>query len=298
MVVLAWTVGITLLYWSQAVGIEGVYESQAEFDKAAALMEKNAAFIAMAGPPRALNTVGGQVTWQASAFGAVCAGLMSMYLIARHTRAEEESGRDEILRATAIGRWAPQTAALVTALLANVLVGLCVAGSLWSYGLPTAGSVTSGLQVGLTGWVFTGTALVAAQLTQSTRGMYGIAGSVIAISYVLRAVGDVGNGILSWLSPIGWGQAMRAFSGERLAPALLLLVVAALAVGASYLLFERRDVGSGLLAARPAQPGPRRRWVGPSDWPGGCNAARSSAGWSASSSSAWPTDPSETALLT
>src|SRR4051794_18089572 len=102
--VLAWTGGITVLYWSQAVGIEGVYESQAEFDKAAALMEKNAAFIAMAGPARALNTVGGQVTWQASAFGAICAGLMSMYLIGRHTRAEEESGRDELLRSTAIGR--------------------------------------------------------------------------------------------------------------------------------------------------------------------------------------------------
>ena len=34
----------------------------------------NAAFIAMAGPARALNTIGGQVTWQASAFGAIVAG--------------------------------------------------------------------------------------------------------------------------------------------------------------------------------------------------------------------------------
>lgn len=250
-IVIAWAVGITLLYWSQAAGIEGVYRNQQEFDAAAELMESNAAFIAMAGPPRALNTVGGQVTWQASAFGAICAGLMSMFLIGRHTRAEEESGRDEILRATAVGRWAPQTAALLTALLANVVVGAGVGLSLWAYGLPGAGSFASALQVGLTGWVFTGTAMVAAQLTQSTRGMYGIAGAVIAVAYVLRAVGDVGNGTLSWLSPIGWGQAMHAFSGDDFAPALLLLVAASLTVAASYLLFERRDVGSGLMAARP-----------------------------------------------
>ena len=65
---------------------------------------RNAALIAMAGPARALNTVGGQVTWQATAFGAIVAGLMSMFLVGRHTRAEEESGRDELLRAAAVGR--------------------------------------------------------------------------------------------------------------------------------------------------------------------------------------------------
>ncbi|WP_110207394.1 ABC transporter permease [Nocardioides daejeonensis] len=257
--ILAWTAGITLLYWSQAISIEGVYQSQHEFDAAAALMEKNAAFIAMAGPPRALNTVGGQVTWQASAFGAVCAGLMSMFLIGRHTRAEEESGRDELLRSTALGRWAPQTAALVTALIANAVVALGVGGSLLGYGLPAQGSLASALQVGLTGAVFAGTALVAAQLTQSTRGMYGIAGAILAVAYVLRAIGDVGNGVLSWLSPIGWGQAMHAYSGDDFGPALLLAAAAVLAVVASYLLFERRDVGSGLFAARP---GPARASAG------------------------------------
>ena len=58
----------------------------------------------MTGPARALNTIGGQVTWQAAAFGAICAGLMSMFLVGRHTRAEEESGRDELLRAAPVGR--------------------------------------------------------------------------------------------------------------------------------------------------------------------------------------------------
>lgn len=77
-----WCVGGTVLYWSQAVSVAGLYATQAEFDKAAKAMDDNAAFIAMAGPARALDTVGGQVAWQATAFGAVVAGLMSMFLIA------------------------------------------------------------------------------------------------------------------------------------------------------------------------------------------------------------------------
>ena len=68
--------GTTVLYWSQAVSIDGLYADQAAFDRAAASMESNPAFIAMAGPARALNTLGGQVAWQASAFGAVVVGLM------------------------------------------------------------------------------------------------------------------------------------------------------------------------------------------------------------------------------
>ena len=112
LMLLWWVLGGVLLYWSQAVSVEGLYPTQAEFDKAAASMADNAAFIAMAGPARALNTVGGQVAWQASAFGAIVAGLLSMFLVGRHTRAEEESGRDELVRAGAVGRRAPVAAAV------------------------------------------------------------------------------------------------------------------------------------------------------------------------------------------
>lgn len=245
-----WTLGVALLYYSQAVSVKGLYTTQAEFDRAAASMESNTAFIAMAGPARALNTIGGQVMWQASAFGAVVVGLMSMFLVGRHTRAEEESGRDEVLRASAVSRHASLTAALVNALLANVVVGAVVAISLASFPLDTADSIAVGLGLTLCGWAFTGTAMVAAQLTSSSRSMYGVAGTAIAVAYALRAIGDVGNGALSWLSPIGWYQAMHPYSGLRWWPALLVVALAASATGTAYVLFGRRDFGSGLWASR------------------------------------------------
>ena len=249
-----WTVAVTLLYWSQAVSVAGLYKTQAEFDRAAASMQGNAAFIAMAGPTRALNTIGGQVTWQAAAFGAILAGLMSMFLLGRHTRVEEETGRDELVRSSAVGRHAPTTAGLLVVLLANVLLGVGVALSLILYPLPVADSLGLGLGLTVTGWVFAGTALVAMQLTASARSAYGLAGVVLAAAYALRAVGDVtGNG-LSWASPIGWYQAMHAFSGLRWWPLLVLLLAAGAGITLGYALLDRRDAGSGLWAARPGPP--------------------------------------------
>jgi ABC-2 type transport system permease protein len=254
-----WGLGTMVLYVSQAVSVDEIYTTQAEFDRAAASAEGNAAFVAMLGPARALNTTGGQVAWQSTAFGAILAGLMSMFLVGRHTRAEEESGRDELLRAAAVGRRAPMAAALLVALIANVVLGAWVAVGLIAYPLAVADSIALGVGIALCGWAFSGTALLAAQLTTSTRAMYGLAGSAIGIAYALRAIGDVGDSALSWLSPIGWYQAMHAFSGLRWWPAVLLVGATVLAVGAAALVFARRDFGSGVWASRPgrerARPG-------------------------------------------
>lgn len=249
--VLWFLIGNTLLYWSQAVSVDGLYKTQAEFDRAAASEAANTAFVAMAGPARALDTTGGQVTWQASAFGAIVVGLLNMVLVLRHTRAEEESGRDELVRASVVGRCAPMTAALVVAVVADALLGLGVALSLILYGLPSAGAWSLGVGLWAVGVAFAAVALLAAQLTESTRAAYGIVGAVIGAAYAVRAVGDVSGHGLSWVSPIGWYQAMHAYSGERWWPALLPIALACAVLLGAYRLFEQRDFGSGPWAARP-----------------------------------------------
>lgn len=250
-----WILGGFLLYATQGPSIESTYATQAELDKAAASMGGNPAFIAMLGPDRALNTIGGQVAWQISATGAILAGLMSMFLIGRHTRAEEETGREELVRAGVVGRYATFGAAAIVTTIANVVLGVVVTLGLLAGDLPTAGSVALGLGLATSGLVFMGVALLTAQLTENTRGMYGITGAVIGIAYVVRGVGDVGNGAFSWLSPIGWSQAMRPYADEVWWPALLAIAVT-VALGAVALrLLRHRDVGAGIL---PPRPGPTR----------------------------------------
>ncbi len=246
-----WILGGAALFWVTAYSVDGLYTTQAEYDAAAASMEGNAAFVAMAGPARALNTLGGQVAWQTTAFGAILAAMMSMFLLGRHTRAEEEAGRDELLRAAPVGRYATTTAAVLLTLGANLVLGVAVALSLSGFDLARPDTWALGLGLTVTGWTFTGTALIAMQLTSSARSAYAIAGVVIGVAYVLRAVGDVGNGVASWLSPIGWYQAMHQFSGLRWWPALVSLAFTGVCVAAGYRLHARRDYGAGIVAARP-----------------------------------------------
>jgi ABC-2 type transport system permease protein len=120
---------------------------------------------------------------------------------------------------------------------------------------PAAGSFALGASLGGAGLLFAGVALVAVQVNQSTGGAYGIVGAVLGASYLLRAAGDVGDGTLSWLSPIGWAQSMRPFADERWWPLLLLVAGAAVLSLAAFALLERRDDGAGLV---PPRPGPAR----------------------------------------
>lgn len=248
--VLWWVVGGVILYWSQAISVDGLYTTQAEFDRAAASMQSNAGFIAMAGPPRVLNTVGGQVAWQSSAFGAIVAGLMSMFLVGRHTRAEEESGREELVRAGAVGRHSTIIATATVVGIANAVLGAGIALSLIAYGLPVAGSASLGVAAALAGLVFGAVALVAAQLTEGTRSMYGLTGAAMGVAYVVRAAGDVAENGLSWLSPIGWGQAMRAYAGEIWWPVALSVVTVVLLTTVAWRLLDRRDLGAGVWPTR------------------------------------------------
>jgi ABC-2 type transport system permease protein len=91
------------------------------------------------------------------------------------------------------------------------------------------------------------------QLAASSRTCFGIAGAVVGVLYLMRAVGDAGAEWLSWLTPFGWNTRLSAWSEPRwwlLVP--YVAVAVALAAGAQ-LLRARRDLGSGLL---PARPGP------------------------------------------
>jgi ABC-2 type transport system permease protein len=240
-----WIVGIVLLVLSTAASIGDLYPTQADLDTAAATASDNAALIALQGPDYGLDTLGGQVVFNMGAFGYVVMALMGMFLVGRHTRADEETERTELLRATVLGRNAPVTA---------VLGGL-IALSIMSQDLATEGSVVYGAAMGGFGLLFAGVTAVTAQVTEHNRTALGTAGAVLGASYVIRAIGDIGDGTLSWFSPMGWAMGSRPFAGER--PwTLLLLAGATLAlVGAAYALLGIRDLGGGLV---PPRPGPAR----------------------------------------
>ena len=239
---------------STAAQSEQLYPTAASRADYVTTVAANPGLIAMVGPPYAVTSVGGDVAWQWGAFGAVVAALMSMFIVGRHTRGEEQSGRSELVRASVIGRRVPLTAALLVAVLAQVLTGGATALVMMSADTPTAGSIALGASLAAVGILFAGVAAVAVQVSEGTGGAYGLVGAVLGAAYALRAAGDVGDGTLSWLSPIGWGQAMRPYADERWWPLALFLVSTVALVAVAYALLARRDDGAGLMVARPGPP--------------------------------------------
>ncbi len=185
-------------------------------------------------------------------------GLMSVFMLGRLTRGEEEAGRSELLRSLPVGQHSLPAAAVITVAAMNVVTGALVTLALVALGLPVAGSVVFGLSFTCFGLLLAAITLVAAQVTENTRVVYGIGGLVLGASFVLRAVGDIGDGTISWLSPIGWAQKTRPFAGETWWPFLIIVGATGLLAWLAIALSRRRDLGAGLVPPRagPAHAAP------------------------------------------
>jgi ABC-2 type transport system permease protein len=196
------------------------------------------------------DSLGAVGIWKAGLFHTFIAIAVILTVI-RHTRAEEESGRAELIDSTVVGRYAGLTAALILAFGSATAAGLIAAAGLFSADIPRSGSLAFGLAMTGSGLVFSAVAAVAAQLSPAARTGRGIAFGVLGAAFAFRAVGDAGSGALSWLSPLGWSLQVRPYAGDRWWALLLHLATAITLTIVAYRLHARRDVGSGMIAERP-----------------------------------------------
>jgi ABC-2 type transport system permease protein len=262
-----WVLVLGTMVVSGAGSIEALYGTAAERARLAASMTANSSLRSMYGPVFGDST-GALVAWRFGVFAAVLAAVMSLVVVVRHTREEEETGRQELLSAAMVGRRAPLTAALLAALVGNTALALVITAGLAGRGAGSA--LALGLAVGLTGMVFATTAAITAQLTEGARLAKGLAAAVLGAAFVLRAAGDAGSAdggsVLTWLSPVGWAENVRAFAGDHWW-VLLLPVAAILAQGlTAYVLTGRRDVGMSFLSARPGPAEGRLGTAGALAW--------------------------------
>ncbi|UNO44003.1 ABC transporter permease [Streptomyces sp. MST-110588] len=249
-----WVLALGLTVVSMGPALQSFYATAADRAGVARSMAANGSLRALYGPVFS-DSVGGLVAWRMAGFAALLAGVMSLTVVIRHTREEEESGRQEMLSAAVVGRRAPLTAALLTALTANAALALLTGGGLAASGQPTGGSLLLGLAIGGAGMLFAGLAAVAAQLTESARSAKGLTGAALGLAFVLKAAGDAasddGSAVLTWLSPVGWTENARAYADQRWWVLALFLAATAVTVAAAYALTARRDIGMSFLAARP-----------------------------------------------
>ncbi|MEU5999704.1 ABC transporter permease [Streptomyces sp. NPDC047197] len=249
-----WVLVVAGVVLAMPGALEQTYGTAAERADAMRSMNANSSMRALYSPVFG-DSIGALSAWRIGVYAAILAAAMSLIVVVRHTREEEETGRQEMVSAAMVGRRAPLTAALLAAFVANAAVGLLIAGGLAGQG--SAGALALGLGVAGTGMLFATMAAIVAQFTESARLAKGLTAGLLGAAYVLKAAGDAGTrggeSVLTWLSPLGWAQNVRAFAGERWW-VLLLTAAAIVAQGAvAYALAGRRDVGMSFL---PTRPGP------------------------------------------
>lgn len=237
---------LPLVYGNAIAGLYPSAQARAAFAATTSVLKSE---IALIGPIFG-SSVGALTTWRAGFLFPVLAVAVILTIV-RHTRTEEETGRTELLESTAVGRYAGLTAALLVGAIGTTAAALVGAAGLVAIGTGAAGSVAFGAAILTTGLVFAGVAAVTAQLGTGARTARNLAFAVLAVAYLLRAVGDAGSGTLSWLSPLGWAQQVRPYADERWWVLLLSVATAAGLVALAYRLLGRRDLGGGLIADRP-----------------------------------------------
>ncbi|MEE6175764.1 ABC transporter permease [Mycobacterium sp. 050134] len=196
------------------------------------------------------DSLGAVGIWKAGLFHLLIAVAVILAVI-RHTRADEETGRTELVDSTAVGRYASLSAALLLSFGASVATGGIGAAGLLMTDVPAGGSLAFGAALAGSGLVFTAVAAVAAQLSPSARVARGAAFAALAVAFTLRAVGDAGDGRLSWFSPLGWSIQVRPYAGDRWWVLLAHMATAVALTAVAYRLLAARDVGAGLIAERP-----------------------------------------------
>lgn len=248
-----WLLVVAVTPAAVADAYDQLYPAEADRAALTASMGGNPSITLLYGPAYDLSTSGGFTAWRNGTMLALVVALVCVFTMTRHTRQEEDTGRQELLSSAVLGRYAALTASVLVCTGFALVTGLVLAVALIAAGLPVHGSLAFGLSLSAVGFVFTGVAALAAQVAEYSRTANGIAAGVLGAVFALRAIGDATADAewLSWLSPIGWATRVRPFAGERYEVLLPALAVAVVLTACAYGVQSRRDIGRGLIAARP-----------------------------------------------
>lgn len=252
--IILWLLGLVGVTLTVANVYPSIYTTQQDIQGFAFTME-NPAMTAMLGlnyPVEDFN-LGAVFASEMLLFTAIAAAVMNILFVSSSTRDDEEEGRLEMVRALPVGRLAYLTASGVTILLVNGLLflltgfGLGVvdgAGFTWE-----AAFLYAALLAG-TGLFFASLTALLAQLAGTSRGTTGLALAALIIAYIIRAIGDVQNELLSLFSPLGWVVRTGVFVDNEWWPIAALIAGAAVLLAAALYLNLKRDINAGLLPDR------------------------------------------------
>jgi polyether ionophore transport system permease protein len=203
-----------------------------------------------------LLSAGGYTAWRSGGTLTIFAAVFGVLAAVRALRTEEDTGRAELVLSGIVGRGKVYAASIVailgqTAVLwVGSFIGLLLAG------LGAGGSAYLALEIALVVPVFAGVGALASQLAPTRRMALELGSTAIGLAFLVRVIADTSSGLhwLRWVTPLGWAEEMRPFTGAEPVAVLLPLAAATILLYAASRIYARRDLGSGILAARDTAP--------------------------------------------
>jgi ABC-2 type transport system permease protein len=254
--IVVWGFGLGLLVLVTAAAWGHFYptqESRAQFASALAATPAVTAFL---GPLHDPTTVGGLTSWRLTSVLTLVLGLIGVFLVVRHTRAESAAGRTDLLLSGMLTRRSLPIAALVPPVLTYVLFAVVAWVVLVSFGQSPAGALVFVCAIVAGALFFVALAIFAAGAFPSTRGASAAATLVTALFFLIFVASNAASH-LTWLgifTPFGWSSRAAAFASDNWWWIALPVVGFIAIVVTAIVLAGRRDMGSSLVPVRDGRP--------------------------------------------
>ena len=248
-----WIIGIAVFALLCAPLFTKVAKSDAELAMYAETM-RNPAMLALCGPLYAEPyTYGIMYTQMMTVWILILIGAMNIFLVARHTRKDEEDGKLEVMRSLPVGRMAILSSVWLVTGLANFLVGFFCAIGLVTLGIESMTMSGCFLLGGLffaVGMFFAAVAMLFSQLCSTSRSMIGGCFLTLGGFYLIAALGNVSGGTMVYFSPFSIAFKSSPFLGNYVWPIFAILAATIMIALCAMLLSTKRDLGAGLLPQR------------------------------------------------
>lgn len=248
-----WIAVVVLLSASSYAAYDNVFPTPKDQMILSSAAQSNPAFNLIFGSADNLLTAEGFTSWRALILGSFLISMMSIFLITRNTKAKEDSGEEELLASSVVGRYAVTTAALGVAVTACLIAAVSIGLPLIALGAEQQFSILLGLAIASVGIFFATVAVLAAQIVSYSRTVTSLSISILGVAYTLRGIADTVD-TASWLSlisPMGWAQQVDLSGDGNILPLVALLLASVIIAAVAYVFKSRRDFGQGIIADKP-----------------------------------------------
>jgi polyether ionophore transport system permease protein len=208
------------------------------------------------GVPKDLLTAGGYAEWRVGGILQVIAAILGLVAAVKVMRAQEDSGRYELLLSGPFGRARAFWAALVAVLAGTAVISIATFAGLAAANLNVGDSALLALATASVAVSFAAVGALVSQLASSRRMALELGTAAFAVAFLLRVVSDTQSNLawLRWATPLGWAEDVHPFTDFDFKGFLPAVAAAVALLWLSLRLWLRRDVGGGLLRSRESRP--------------------------------------------